>query len=366
MGEPAKDFQLKETYPDNMSGAFLDMAARGCSICRQEFRPRVGYFLWSSRAAYFQYATFSEGIVALSFEFDTPEAAERAAAVYNNNNNYDPKFKQALQLTRRTPTTLELVVPQPDHHICTRALVTNGLILNDYVLNPPKPHPFKSLLDHLSYDNKNSGLKETIYLGRIMNLPERKSLLDGDSVPTWEVQEIPIEKCGQRWNPTGKSRYAGGWLIPGDCQFITNLGDPKKSTRPLDCPAYGSVMMLSPELAGLQLVMNGLIRWGLRPQDIAFLRRNGIFGIPMWSCPRRIDTTTTHVKTRSNSLFGLAVQAVATLLKKEKDVDVSKLPRHVQAAVASAGGNGWMRYDRGCGNVGDRMMPIEYVVEVDD
>lgn len=364
MGEPVKDFQLKETYPDSIHGAFLDIVARSCMICAGHYgerRPGVGYFLRSTRANDFPCATMiCEGIVALCAEFDTPEAAERAAAVYNGNTNYDPEFKEALRLTRPTPTTLELVVPQPDHHICTRALVTSGLMWSvNHADNPPKPHPLKSLLDYFSYNPATAGLKETIHLGRVMDH-------HGSSVPTWEVQEIPIEKCGQRWNPTGKSRNAGGWLIPRTCQFITNVDDPEKNTRPLDCTANGSVMMLSPKLAGLQMTMNGLIRWGLRAQDIAFLRRNGIFGIPMWSCPRRIDIITTHVNTRSRStsLFGLAARAVATLQEEKKDVGISQLPQHVQSAVANTNDDdAWMRYDR-C--FGDEMMPIEYTIEVDD
>lgn len=373
MGEPAKDFQLKETYSDTISGAVLDIVARSCAICAgrcNERRPRVAYYLQSSRAAYFPCASVTcEGFVALYAEFDTPEAAERAAAVYNGNTNYDPEFKEALRLTRPTPTTLELLVPQPDHHICTRALVTNGLMWGlEHADNPPKPHPLKSLFDYLNDDRITTGLKETIYLGRIMDMPERKYLLSGSSVQAWEIQEIPIEICGQRWNPTGKSRYAGGWLIPGTCQFIRNLDDPEKSTQPLDCTANGSVMMLSSELAGLEMKMNNILRWGLRPIDIAFLRRNGIHGIPMWACPRRIDITTTHVKTRFTSLFGLSAQAVATLQEEKKDVDVvGLLPRHVQSAVACAGGgSGWVRYNRRCGTPGDDIMPLNYVLVVDD
>jgi len=369
MGDPAKDFQLKETYSSYNSGATLDIVSRGCSVCCDESRPGVAYFLWSSREAYFlPFSVICDGIVALCFKFNSPEAAERAAAVYNDNTNYDPEFKEALRLTRLTPTTLELVVPQPNHHICTRSLVTNGFMWYLSQLGvSPKPHPLKSLLDYINDDYKNSGLKETIYLGRLMNLHERQPLLNGSSVKTWEIQEIPIEKCGLWWNPTGKSRYAGGWLIPGTCKFITNLDDPEKSTRPHDCTANGSVMRLSPTLAGLEMTMNGLIRWGLRPQDIAFLRRNGIHGIPMWGCPRRICMTTTHVKTRSISLFGMAAQAVATLLEDKKDVDVSKLPQRVQAAVAGAKATGgWVRYDRSFGKLGDLILPINYNVELVD
>lgn len=366
MGEPDKDFRLREIYSGCMNGAMLDIVARGCRFCRQERRPEVGYFFQSSRADYFlSTSAICEGFVALCVEFDTPEAAERAAAVYNDNTNYDPEFKQALRLTRPTPTTLELVVPQPDHHVCTRVLVTSGLMSGPEHTNPPKPHPLMSLRNYLNWNFETAGLKENIYLGRIMDNADRRDLFRGSSVPTWEVQEIPIEKCGQRWNPTGKSRNAGGWLISGACQFITNLDDPEKSTRPLDCTANGSVMMLSPELAGLQMTMNGLVRWGLRPQDIAFLRRNGIFGIPMWGCPRQIDMTTTHVRTHSTSLFGVAAQAVATLQEEEKDVGVGWLPRHVPNALAGAAG-GWVRYDRGCGTPSDEMMPIEYGIEVDD
>jgi len=369
MGEPTKDFKLRETYPETLVGAVLDLVARGCWACHAEHRPKNAFFLRSFRSGLFPTPSIiCDGFVALCAEFKTPKCADRAVAAYNSNTNYEPEFGEALRFTRPTPTTLELVVPQPDHRICTRALVTNGRMWYGAEIGGPpvKAHPLMSLLAHCNDNMTNAGLKEVSYLGRIMDSPEHSDIISGSTVPTWEIQEIPITKCGQRWNPTGKSCRAGGWLIPSKCQYINYLDEPEKSIRPHDCPANGSVMMLSPELAGLEMVTNGQLRWGLRPQDIAFLRRNGIHGIPIWGCPRQTDITITHVQTRSTSLFGMAVQAVAAAQQEEnKGVDASQLPRHVQAAVSKASGGGWVRYDR-CTDMSTRVMPLDYVVELDD
>lgn len=383
MATPAPDFELKP-HTETFNGAILDMVARGCTNCCLD-RDRPGLALWltafsgtigEQKRGGFPTHVVTEGFVAMRAEFDTPEAADCAIAKYTENTNYGPEAKEPLRFARLSPTVLEIAVIQPDHGVMTRALVTSGKMwsIHPRDAEDPKDHPLVSLLNWLSGDSRRRspsdpeiGVSELTLCGRIMDTEPRKKLLNGESVPTWEIQEVPIELCGRRWNLLGKSCFAGGWTIPNICQFVVSA-DPAHHRRALDCPPNGSVLSLTPELAGLEMQMNRLIRWSLRDKDLAFLRRNGIHGIPMWGCPRRVDQTDTYFLQRQrSSLYNIAARAVVD--QQEEEVDWSEataLPRHVRNKLTATAPTkkSWHRFRRGA-DFGSEM-PLEYTVEIDD
>ena len=360
MAEGNTPFRMQEHYPDCLNGAVTDMVARERHQPCGANNPIAAYWCVSSDAPLRDPHNLAEGFVAAHLRFQTTEAADAAFQVYEESNHYGAAAKECLRISRPTPIIIELAVRQPDHGVATRVLVTHTGMWVPWTLNIPTPkdHPVAALLKHVwSGPSRVTLLSEWTVLGRIiLDVKTRRDLSEGSVTEDWVLQETPYHQCGCKWDPVGKSRMAGGWMIPKLCQY-----DGTK--RPLDCPAYGSVLTLSPDLRGFEMLVNDMQRFGLRETDITFLRRNGISGIPIWGCPRMIDHAVTHVQAVPRTLSDLAAQAAAADPSKHALMrQLPGIPRLVQSKLNSASAGGWKRYER----VPAKSYPADRVTELAD
>jgi len=324
---------IKEAYPSNH--AVLGLVLSGGRVeCRMQGYPlrSTGVFSfvgpWPDELT-LKHDIVLEGFIAARLTFADATTADQCASAYTDHPDTDAKA--SLNFVRHSATTIDVWVSQP----------ANGIASCAMIFNPTYSHPLLDFLKTVKACNQTTG---GFVMHRLMDQDERWEQLYSNhpSCKTWEIEDYPV---GPEWDPTDPELYTvGGWIYPPtECpEYLQEWVRPDAviALDPCPCHRYGYVLRLANRLEAIELRINAMDSFGLRSQDIGFLRSIGIRGCPLTTRACMGDLVQVKAKLRPTTLADIAASAIDS-----RKVSAGKLPRPVARKLQQKN-NTWVLHKR--------------------